>query len=193
MANISCEAPRPTDSVISMLLQSEATWWSTPTKSCLPSTKEGKRFVYGGEVLLNMHEHLTVGDILNFGAGFSEVMKSFLLYLDEEGVGDFIKNIDQYVAKPKSCTKISQTSSVSKRWTHGMPRRMSVLERQSWRSGSVFATSSMKAKACTPLHPALVEDVFDHLKQGKTVIIDLSLKDNMDAGIISTILVRQAL
>ena len=61
----------------------------------------GKRFVYGGGVLLNMHEHLTVGDILNFGAGFSEVMKSFLLYLDEEGVGDFIKNIDQYVAKPE--------------------------------------------------------------------------------------------
>jgi len=37
----------------------------------------------------------------------------------------------------------------------------------------------------------LVEDVFSSLKQGKTVIIDLSLKDNMDASIISTILVRK--
>jgi DNA helicase HerA-like ATPase len=37
----------------------------------------------------------------------------------------------------------------------------------------------------------LVEEVFGYLKQGKTVIIDLSLKDNMDASIISTILVRK--
>ena len=37
----------------------------------------------------------------------------------------------------------------------------------------------------------LMEDVFKYLKQGKTVIIDLSLKDSMDASIISTILVRK--
>ena len=28
-------------------------------------------------------------------------MKSFLLYLDEEGVGDFIQNIDDYVENPQ--------------------------------------------------------------------------------------------
>ena len=49
----------------------------------------------------------------------------------------------------------------------------------------------MKAKAYTPTSSKLVEQVFDYLKQGKTVIIDLSLKDNMDASIISTILVRK--
>ena len=37
----------------------------------------------------------------------------------------------------------------------------------------------------------LIDDVFNYLKQGKTIIIDLSLKDNMDASIISTILVRK--
>lgn len=37
----------------------------------------------------------------------------------------------------------------------------------------------------------LVDQVFVYLGQGKTVIIDLSLKDNMDASIISTILVRK--
>ena len=37
----------------------------------------------------------------------------------------------------------------------------------------------------------LVENVFNYLKQGKTVVVDLSLKDNMDASIISTILVRK--
>lgn len=63
--------------------------------------EESKRFVYGGKVLLNMQKHMTVGDILNFGAGFSEVMKSFLLYLDEEAVGDFIQKIDDYVKEPE--------------------------------------------------------------------------------------------
>lgn len=37
----------------------------------------------------------------------------------------------------------------------------------------------------------MVEKVFGSLKQGKTVVIDLSLKDNQDASIISTILVRK--
>ena len=38
---------------------------------------------------------------------------------------------------------------------------------------------------------SLIENVFKYLKQGKTVVIDLSLKDSTDAGIISTILVRK--
>jgi uncharacterized protein len=63
--------------------------------------KQQKSFEDGGKVLINMHKHLSVGDILSFGAGFSEVMKSFLLYLDDEGVEDFIANIDSYVNEPQ--------------------------------------------------------------------------------------------
>ena len=63
--------------------------------------KGGNRFINKGKVLLNMHKHLSVGDILSFSTGFSEVMKSFLLYLDEQGVEDFIQNIDEYVQNPK--------------------------------------------------------------------------------------------
>jgi len=59
------------------------------------------RFIYNGKVLINMHEHLTVGDILSFSTGFSDVMKSFLLYLEENQVKDFIKNINNYVANPQ--------------------------------------------------------------------------------------------
>jgi hypothetical protein len=50
-----------------------------------------KRFINGGPVLINMPKHLTVGDILSFGAGFSEVMKSFLLYLEDEQVSTLLK------------------------------------------------------------------------------------------------------
>ena len=37
----------------------------------------------------------------------------------------------------------------------------------------------------------LINEVFEFLKQGKTVIIDLSLKDNMVANIVSTMIVRR--
>jgi hypothetical protein len=37
----------------------------------------------------------------------------------------------------------------------------------------------------------MIEDIFKHLKEGKTVVVDLSLKDNFDASIISSIIVRK--
>ncbi|MBI1296070.1 DUF87 domain-containing protein [bacterium] len=145
------------------------------------------RITYGGKVLINMPAHLTVGDILSFGAGFSEVMKSFLLYLDEEGVGDFIKNIDDYVANPQ---KLHQDFSdffgpMKKADPDASARKTIMAIRKRIRhlidEGKGLHSASSK----------LVENVFAYLRQGKTVIIDLSLKDNMDASIISTILVRK--
>ena len=37
----------------------------------------------------------------------------------------------------------------------------------------------------------VIDNIFKHLKEGRTVIVDLSLKDNIDASIISTILIRK--
>ena len=154
----------------------------------LPSEYQNSgRFIFGGKVLLNMHKHLTVGDILSFGTGFSEVMRAFLLYLDEEGVGNFIQNIDDYVENP---IKLNQDFSdffgplkkdkedVSARKTVAAIRKR---VRHLIDEGKGLHSGTSK----------LAENVFDYLRQGKTVIIDLSLKDNMDASIISTILVRK--
>jgi len=149
--------------------------------------KYKSHFTFSGKVLINMHEHLTVSDILSFGAGFSEVMRSFLLYLDEEGVGDFIKNIDDYVRNPMklhqqfpdffTLTKKKEPEASAKKTIAAIRKRIRHLidEGKGLHSGS----------------SRLVENVFTALIQGKTVIIDLSLKDNMDANIISTILVRK--
>jgi len=63
------------------------------------------RFIYSGDVLINMHKHLTIGDILNFSTGFSEVMKSFLLYLEDNEVKDFIEKINTYVRDPQELHK----------------------------------------------------------------------------------------
>ena len=141
------------------------------------------RFINKGKVLLNMHKHLSVGDILSFSAGFSEVMKSFLIYLDEQNVEDFIQNIDQYVEKPELLRQkypdfFDPKKDVSSRATIAAIRKRI---RHLIDEGKGLHSSSSK----------LAEEVFVYLKQGKTVVIDLSLKDNADASIISTILVRK--
>lgn len=162
------------------------------TDKKLPEIYEKQnRFIFGGKVALNMHKHLAISDILNFSAGFSDVMKSFLLYLDEDGVSGFIENIDDYVKNPsrlhiefpdffdqKKDTKTDVfKEEVSSRKTVAAIRK---------RIRHLIDEGSLHSKTSN-----LVENVFRYLKQGKTVIIDLSLKDNMDASIISTILVRK--
>lgn len=150
----------------------------------LPSEyKDSRRFVYRGKVLLNMHAHLTIGDILNFGGSFSEVMKQFLLYLDEEGVSNFIQKIDHYVDNPQDLHKdfpnfFEQKKDASARTTIAAIRKR-------------IKHLIDEGKGLHSRSSSLVEDVFEYLKQGKTVIVDLSLKDNFDSSIISTILVRK--
>ena len=145
--------------------------------------KARQSFIDEGKVLIDMHRHLTVGDVLSFGSGFSDVMRSFLLYLDDEGVEDFVQNIDNYVndakqlhmkypdffTKAKEASAQQTIAAIRKRIRHLIDE------------GKGLHSSSSK----------LVEKVFQSLRQGKTVVIDLSLKDNQDASIISTILVRK--
>jgi ethanolamine utilization protein EutQ (cupin superfamily) len=141
------------------------------------------RFIYKGKVLINMHEHLTVGDILNFSTGFSEVMKSFLLYLEENEVKDFIKNINTYVEEPQKLHAKypdfwdTKKEASSRTTVAAIRKRIAYLIEE----GKGLHSSTSK----------LIKEVMDYLKQGKTVIVDLSLRDSVDASIISTILVRK--
>lgn len=141
------------------------------------------RFIYKGKVLINMHEHLTVRDILNFSTGFSEVMKSFLSYLEENEVKDFINNINTYVKEPQKLHEKfpdfwdTKKEASSRTTVAAIRKRIAYLIEE----GKGLHSSSSK----------LIEDVMHCLKQGKTVIVDLSLRDSVDASIISTILVRK--
>lgn len=154
----------------------------------LPSEyQRNGRFTYGGKVLLNMQKHLTVGDILNFGAGFSDVMKSFLLYLDEEGVGDFIQDIDSYVNDPQKLHQdFPDFFAKLKNDKEDVGARKTIMAIRKRIKHLIDEGKGLHSNSSE-----LVEEVFESLRQGKTVIIDLSLKDNMDASIISTILVRK--
>lgn len=147
--------------------------------------KEGYKslFNYEGKVLLNMRKHLSINDIITFGTGFSSVMQNFLYYLEDEQVEDFISNIDNYVNNPQELHKkypdffkkdkdVSATTTIA-----AIRKRLKPLIEEG--RGLHLNNSN------------LIENVEKHLKSGKTVIIDLSLKDNREANIISTILARR--
>jgi DNA helicase HerA-like ATPase len=155
-------------------------------------TEYSGRFIYGGKVLVNTYKHLTVGDILNFGAGFSEVMKSFLYYLDEEGVGDFVQNIGKYVDNPHTLhVDFSDFFGEQKVDKNGNPKEDVSARKTIMAIRKRIGHLIDEGKGIHSSKSDMVEKIFEHLKNGKTVVIDLSLKDNMDASIISTIIVRK--
>ncbi len=147
------------------------------------------RFTYKGKVQVNTHKHMTVGDILGFSAGFSEVMKSFLLYLDDKQVEGFIKKIDSYCDSPQQLYKDFPDFFGAK--TEGDDKKQDKSAR-----GTIMA---IRKRICHfidegGVHSSvstLIEDTFQALKYGKTIIIDLSLRDSVDASIISTMIVRK--
>jgi uncharacterized protein len=143
---------------------------------------ETDRFIYKGTVRINMHKHLSIGDVLNYSTGFSEVMKSFLLYLEDEQAEDFFQNINSYANDPQQLhikyPDFWKDKDKSAGKTIGaIKKRLSFLIDES--------------KGLHSQQSRLVEDVFEALKQGKTVIIDLSLRDSFEASIISNIFVRK--
>lgn len=140
-------------------------------------------FIYEGNVKINMHRHLTIGDILNFSTGFSEVMKSFLLYLEDNEVEDFIENINKYVNDPQELHKKYPDFWDAKKGTSSRTTIAAIRKRLAYLIDENKGLHLQKSR--------LIENIFEHLKQGKTVVIDLSLKDSVDSSIISAILVRK--
>lgn len=141
----------------------------------------GATFEYKGKVELDMVNNLTVGDILNFGSGFSDVMKQFLFYLDEEGVTDFITNIKEYVRNPQELHKrypdfFKESDKSAGKTIAAINKRVQPL--------------IIEGKGLHSSDSSLIKNVSEALSRGKTVIIDLSLKDNNVASIVSTLLVR---
>lgn len=147
------------------------------------------KFSYKGKVQVNTHKHMTVGDILAFSAGFSEVMKSFLLYLDDKQVEGFIKKIDAYCESPQKLymdfpdffgNKAEGDDKKQDKSARGTIMAIRKRIRHFIDEGGVHSSSS-----------TLIEDTFKALKAGNTVVIDLSLRDSVDASIISTMVVRK--
>ena len=149
-----------------------------------------KGYTFRGKVQINTHKHMTVGDILTFSTGFSEVMKSFLLYLDDHQVEGFIKKIDSYCDSPHTLykdfpdffgsNKAEGDDKKQDKSARGTIMAIRKRIRHFIDEGGVHSSAS-----------TLLEDTFKALREGKTVVIDLSLRDSVDASIISTMIVRK--
>jgi hypothetical protein len=146
-------------------------------------------YTFAGKVQINTHKHMTVGDILTFSAGFSEVMKSFLLYLDDNQVEGFIRKIDSYCDSPQNLyrdfpdffgAKSEGDDKKADKSARGTIMAIRKRIRHFIDEGGVHSSTSL-----------LLENTFKALQQGKTVIVDLSLRDSVDASIISTMIVRK--
>ncbi len=152
------------------------------------------RFIFGGKVAMNMYDNLSISDVLNFTTGFSEVMKSFLVYLNDGNVGGFMKKIETYASEPQNLYKdfpdffgsLKEKKGKTEEFKDEAKARPTIMGIRK-RIGFLLD----KDKGLHSDSSTLVVDVFKYLKQGKTVVIDLSLKDNAEASIISTILVRK--
>ena len=150
------------------------------------------KFINGGKVSINMRDNITVSDILTFGAGFSSVMKSFLLYLEDTQVNDFIKKIDNYTQYP---SKLHQDfpdffgeEDIDKKT--GLPKENKSAKATILAIRKRISRLIDEGKGLHSSGSRMLEDIFVYLKQGKTVIVDLSLKDSFDANVISSILIR---
>lgn len=109
------------------------------------------------------------------------------MYLDDECVGNFVKNIDDYVAHPEKLhVDFSDFFGTMKKNKLDASARKTIMAIRKRIRHLIDEGKGLHAVSST-----LKERVFEYLRQGKTVIIDLSLKDSMDASIISTILVRK--
>lgn len=157
------------------------------TDNKIDKNSMNKRFVFGGKVRINMTKQLSIGDILNFSTGFSEVMKSFLLYLDDNQVENFIGNIDSYISNPKKLhTDFSDFWTEMKKEGDEVSAKKTIAAIKKRIAFLIDETKGLHSSSST-----LIEDIFDYLKKGKTVIVDLSLNDNAEANIISTIIIRK--
>ena len=140
-------------------------------------------FTYKGKVQINTHKHMTVGDILTFATGFSEVMKSFLLYLDDNQVEGFIRKIDSYYNAPADLYRdfpdFWANDPKSEKSARGTIMAIRKRLQHFIVEGGIHSSNS-----------TLLDDTLQALREGKTVIVDLSLRDSVDASILSTMIAR---
>jgi DNA helicase HerA-like ATPase len=158
------------------------------------------RFEFGGKVKVNFSRDFSVNDILSNSPGITSAGRNFLEYLDsllnQDDVKTFLSKIFSE-NDPKEVRKFahqkfsSYLESEKKKGKDGQPgEELDVSQANKSMLGGVIR----QIKSFAGIHDDssnLVSTALKHLQSKKTVIIDLSLKDNLEASLISTILVKK--
>jgi DNA helicase HerA-like ATPase len=161
--------------------------------------KYKKRFEGGGKVKINFSMDFSVNDILSNSPGITSAGRNFLEYLDSLPNQDDVRNFVSKIFNESDPEKVRQFAhqkfssyleSENKKVKDGAQDGASISQGNRAMLGAVIR----QIKSYTGIHDnssKFVDGVLEHLRKKKTVIIDLSLKDNFESSLISTILVKK--
>lgn len=157
------------------------------------------RATVAGNVKLDLSKDFSVEDVIHAAIGLTAAGRTFLEYLDSLPNQDDVKIFIGKIVNNDDPTKIRQFAyqkfssyfqDAKKKKANDTDLEASV----SQASKSMLGALIRQIRAFTTVHQKnsdLIEGCLDYLKQGKTVILDMSLKDNTEASIISTTLVKR--
>lgn len=158
------------------------------------------RFTFGGKVKINFSKDFTVNDILQNSAGITNAGRNFLEYIDSlPNVGDVKQFLGMIFNEPDpsklrqfAYTKFASYFESAKKKTKG-DTESDELD-VSTANKSMLGAVIRQIKSFASIHDnnsTIVDSVLKHLREKRTVIIDLSLKDNIEASLISAVLVKK--
>jgi DNA helicase HerA-like ATPase len=158
------------------------------------------RFGFGGKVKVNFSKDFTVNDIRSNSPGITTAGRNFLEFLDslpnQNDVREFLYKILNE-SDPKEVRKFAYQKFSSYLETEKKKAKEGTTNEEldiSQANKSMLGGVIRQIKSYASIHDNdsnLIETVLFHLKSKKTVIIDLSLKDNLEASLISTVLVKK--
>lgn len=156
--------------------------------------KYKNRFIYAGQVKLNLVKDFDINDVLQLSTGLTSAGKTFLEFIDgnpnKQDAEEFFNNIfnkdDPKDVRHFAYRRFSSYFETKKAETDEPDVKQHL---RSMLGGVIRQIKSFKSIHLSSSN--LIEDIQNYLKQKKTVIIDLSLQDSTDASMISTIIVRK--
>ncbi len=157
------------------------------------------RAIVAGTVKIDLSKDFSIEDILHSAIGLTVAGKTFLEYLDslpdqnevKKFIGMIVDNKDQDSIKRHAYQKFSSYFQERKNKNSSGD---DIEENVSQATKSMLGAVMRQIRAFTTVHKKdsnLIDGCLNYLKQGKTVIIDMSLKDNTESSIISTTLVKR--
>ena len=158
------------------------------------------RFSFGGKVKINFAKDFSVNDILTNSTGITSAGRNFLEYLDslpnQTDVKEFLFKIFNE-PDPKEVRKFVHQKFSSYLESEKKKDKSGVIGEEldvSQANKSMLGGVIRQIKGYASIHDnssKLIETALENLRNKKTVIIDMSLKDNLEASLISTVLVKK--
>ncbi len=162
-------------------------------------TQEDTHEIIKGKVVIDLSKDFSVEDVIHSAIGLTNAGRTFLEYLDslptqndvKEFISKIVNNNDPTAIRQFAYTKFSSYFSEAKK----KKAESTDLEANvSQATKSMLGALIRQIKSFTSVHESgssLITTCIEGLKKGKTVILDMSLKDNTEASIISTTLVKR--